>query len=115
MLQRHVFLFVFDIEEHRVTLVESSAARILAAEANRNSDFHETGKGQCLSHAVINRTLTGSHLGALLEELLNFGMDMKRRWKGGQLVGDLAQFFTGEAGVQFELRLVASAFEIGPV
>ena len=37
VLERHVFLLVLGIKQHRVALVERAAARILAAQPDRNT------------------------------------------------------------------------------
>ena len=77
MLQRNVLLLVFDIEQHGVALVESAATSILSAQADRHSGFHQASERQRFSHAVIHRAFAGAHLSALLQQLLDLGMDVE--------------------------------------
>src|ERR1700692_1447535 len=77
VFQRNIFVFVLDIDENGMALVEGAAAGILAREANRNSSFHQARESEGFSHAVIHGTLACSHLRALLEELFYFGMNVE--------------------------------------
>ena len=77
MLQRNILLLVFDVEQHRVALVESAATSILSAESDRHASFDQASQRQRFRHAVIHRAFAGSHLGALLEQLLDLGMDVE--------------------------------------
>jgi hypothetical protein len=97
--------FVLNIDQHGVPLIESGAARVLAAEAHRESLLHQAGKGERLGHAVVERLLAGAHLLALLEQLLHLGMDVETVGIRGQAFGEFSQFFAGDAGRLLVLRL----------
>ena len=70
-------MLIFNVDQHRMTLIKCSATSILPAQTNWNAGLHQTGKGQGLSHSVIDGTLPGSHLSTLFQQLLHFGMDME--------------------------------------
>src|SRR6516162_2825580 len=73
----HVLFLVDDVNENRVALVEGTAAAVLAAKADGNALHGERPKCQRFGHPVIERTLTVSHLAALLEKLLHLGVDVE--------------------------------------
>ena len=52
----------------------------------------ERAEGQRFGHAVVERALAGSHLAALLEQLLHLGMDVEVRGVGGQAFGNALKF-----------------------
>ncbi len=70
-----------------MALIEGSAARILAGQANRNAGFHNAREGQRLGHAVVDFALPCPHFGALLEQFFYFGMDMETLGIGGKPMG----------------------------
>src|SRR5207244_2392888 len=57
--------------------VDYGMAEALAFASLVKAGVHQTGKGQGLSHSVIDGTLPGSHLSTLFQQLLHFGMDME--------------------------------------
>src|SRR5271166_6825680 len=91
MAQRNVFLFVDDVDQHRVPLVEGSATAVLPAQANWSALQRERSKGQRLSHAVVQGALTVAHFAALFEQLLHLGMDVEILGVFRQTVGDALQ------------------------
>ena len=115
VLQRDVFRFVFDIEQDRVPLVEGSAPRILAAHANGDAVLYEACKGEGLGHAIVYVAFADAHLGALFEEFLDLGMNVKSRGIGGEFLSQLRQFLGRKPGVLFIFGLVAAAEVIIPI
>ena len=77
VFQRHVFVFVLDVDEDGVALVEGAAAGVLSAEAHVGTGFHQAREGESFGHAVIDGALACAHLGALFEQLLYFGVDVE--------------------------------------
>src|SRR5271170_2589436 len=77
--QRHEFVFVLDVDEDGVALVERAAASVLSAKAYGNAGLHQTSKRERFGHAVIDGAFARAHLGALLQQLLNFGMNVEAR------------------------------------
>ena len=61
----------------RVALVEGAAAAVLSAEADGRALQGERSEGQRFGHAVVERRLAVAHLVALLEQLLDFRMDVE--------------------------------------
>jgi hypothetical protein len=57
IFQRHVFILILDVDESRVSLVESAATRALAGQANWDSGFHQTREGESFGHAVVHGPL----------------------------------------------------------
>src|SRR5579862_2891278 len=45
VLQGYVFLFILDVEQHGMPLIESATAAVLTAETNRNTGFYQASKG----------------------------------------------------------------------
>ena len=86
MIQRNVFGFVLDIDEHAVTLIEGAALTILPTQANGNALLNERAKGHGFSHSVVEGTLPTSHFGTLLEEFFYLWMDVEFFWVTGKLV-----------------------------
>ena len=87
VFEGNVFVFVLDVDEDRVTLVESAAAGVLSGEADVGAGFHQAGEGQGFGHAVVDRALAGAHLGALFEQLLHLRMNVEACGIGGQRGG----------------------------
>ena len=77
VLEGDVLLFGLDIGEDGVALVEGAAFGVLAGEADGGSGLDEGGEGDELGHAVVEEALAGAHLRALLEELLDLGVDVE--------------------------------------
>ena len=84
-------LLVFDVDEDAVALVEGAALDVLAAEAHGRAAEHQRAKRDRLGHAVVEGMLAAAHVGALFEQLFDFGMDVEvrgirgescRRWFG---------------------------------
>jgi PEGA domain-containing protein len=46
IFQRHIFILILDVDESRVSLVESAATRVLAGQANWDSGFYQTREGE---------------------------------------------------------------------
>ncbi len=93
VFERNVLLLVLDIEQHGVALVKGAASRILPGQANRYSGFHQASKRQRFSHAVVHQSLARTHLGPLLQQLFDLGMDVEVRGIGRELRGNFAEFF----------------------
>jgi hypothetical protein len=53
IFQRHIFILILDVDESRVSLVESAATRVLAGQANWDSGFYQTREGESFGHAGI--------------------------------------------------------------
>ena len=115
MLQRHVFLFIFNIQKHGVPLVEGATARILPAEADRHSRLNQAAESQRFSHAIVHGALACPHLGALFEQLFHLRVDVEVFGVGGELLCNLAQLFCRQTGLHFIVRLVASTFIVVPI
>ena len=84
VLERHVLLLIFDIHQDGVALVEGAAAGVLSAESHRNPVPYQAAESQRFRHAVVERTLARAHLGALLQQLFNLGMDVEASRIRGQ-------------------------------
>ena len=105
VFQRHVFVFVLDVDEDGVALIEGAAAGVLSAEADVGTGFHQAREGESLGHAVIDRALACAHLGALFEKLLYFGVDVEAFGIGGQALSLVRT--TLRRRVRFRLRIRA--------
>ncbi len=90
VFQWHVFLFVLDIKKNRMPLVEGAAAAILSAESYRSSGLDQACERQRFRHAVIHRAFTRAHFRALLQQLLDLGMNVKALRKRGQPICQFA-------------------------
>src|SRR5579864_7925802 len=93
-------------------LVESAAAGVLPAHADRDTLLHQATESERLGHAVIDIALARTHLGALFKELFDLGMDMEVRRIARELAGEFGQLFARHARFLFVLDLVPSA-EVG--
>ena len=91
MAQRHVFLLVLDVDQHRVPLIEGAAAAVLTAQPNGSALQRQRTEGQRFGHAEVERTLAIAHLAALLQQLLHLGMDVEVFGIFHQAIGDLVQ------------------------
>ena len=109
MRERQIDIFVLDVDQGGMALIESAAARILAAEPNRSALAKERAEGQCFGHAEINRALAVAHFGALLEKLFHLWMDVESAWITCKSVGDRGQFICVDRCFDFERRFVAAA------
>jgi hypothetical protein len=72
-------------------LVEGTAAAVLPTQANGSAVLYQAGEGEGFGHAVVHRSFADAHFGALLEQLLYFGMNMKVSRVSGQVFGELRQ------------------------
>src|SRR5438552_4012094 len=98
-----------------MAMIESSAARVLAAHAYRRALEQKGSKGQRFTHAVIQRYLSGAHLGTLFQQLADLGMNMEDRGNARQASSDLLQNVCGYTGIDFILRVVAPTDIVVPV
>ncbi len=78
VIQRNVRMLVLDIEEHRMAMIEGATLTILSTQADVNAALQERPECEGLRHAEVDSALTLTHLGALLEKLLDLGMNGKR-------------------------------------
>ena len=115
MLQRDVFLFVLDVEQYRMALVERAATRILPAEPNGNPLLNYTRECQRLRHTVIHGTLIHTHFCALLEKFPHFRMNVESFRICREFLVQLRQFLRRQPCVHFVFRLVAPTFVFVPV
>ncbi len=60
-----------------MALVEGAALAVLTAEAHRGAGGQERTEGNGLGHAVVEGALALAHLGALLEQLFDLGVDVE--------------------------------------
>jgi hypothetical protein len=82
-VQRHIFAFIFNVDQGGVALIERAAPRVLAAQAHGDAALDQAGEGQSFSHAVVDSTLARPHFRALLQKLLHLRMNVKvRRIRG---------------------------------
>ena len=98
-----------------MTLIEGAPATVLSAEPDRGPGFEQACKGQSFSHPIINRSLACAHLGALLQQFADFGMNVKARREGCEPLRELRQFFGSDSCFDFILRFVAEPFVFVPV
>ncbi len=96
-------------------LVEGAALAVLPGETHGRALQQQRTKGQCLGHAVIEEPLAAPHLPALLEQLLDLGMNMKVARIAGETVADLLDCRGAQAGVDLVFRLVSSSRIIRPI
>ena len=115
MTKWYIFLLVDDVDQHRVPLVEGSAAAVLPTQSDRNAFESHRSEGQRLGHAVIERTLAIAHLAPLLEQLLHLGMDVEVFRIFRKRVGDALQLGSRETGVDFVGRIVRPTMKRRPV
>ena len=115
MLQRNVLLLVLDVEQHGVTLIEGTAPAVLSRQAHRNSRFYQAAKSQCFCHPVIDCPFTLRHLGALFQQLLHLGVDMKTGRITYQPFADLLQFLIIDGRFHFVLRFMGASIKFIPV
>src|SRR5215475_5537691 len=98
-----------------MALIEGAAPAVLAAQANRNAILHKAGEGQCLGHSVIDYPRAGSHFGALLQQFRNLRMNVERRRKARQTLGELREFFTRNRSFDFVLCFITAAEIFVPI
>ena len=116
VVQRNPALLVFDVDEDAVALVEGAALRVLAAEAHRRAGEQQRAEGDGFGHAVIEGLLAAAHGGALLEQLFDLGMDVKAVGIRGESCRRSTRIAVAvEAGVDFEIGLLAAAVVAAPV
>src|ERR1035438_4046542 len=115
VFQRHVFVFVFDVGENGVALVEGAAAGVLSAETHVGAGFHQAREGERFGHAVVDGALADAHFRALFEELLYFRMNVEAVGVRSQASRKIREFFGRESGLDFEFGLVETAVIIVPV
>src|SRR5262249_38776012 len=77
VLQRYEFLFVLDVNQGGVPLVEGATLAVLPAQANGSSLLQKRAESQRLRHPEIERTLASGHFEALLEKFFHLGMDVE--------------------------------------
>ena len=75
-----------------MALVEGAAAAVLSTEAYRNSVPCQAAESKRFRHSVVERTLANTHLGTLLQQLLNLGMNVETRGVRGQARKQFGQF-----------------------
>ena len=109
MFQRHVFRFVFDIDQRRMPLVESPASAVLTAQPHRNAFLQQRTKSQRLRHPVIDSPFALRHLGALLQKFLHFRVNVKIAGIPHQRLADFRQLLFPYAGFHFVRRFVPPA------
>src|SRR5581483_371093 len=97
MRERYVFLLVFDVDKHSMTLVECAAAGILTASTNGIAFQQQRAESESLGHAVVERALACTHLRALLQQTLNLGMNVEACGSVSEHLCDLAQGFGGNS------------------
>ena len=102
MRERQIVLLGLRVDQNGVALVEGAALRILPGEAHGIAFENQRAEGEQFGEAVIDGALAMAHFGALLEQLDDFGMDMKSGWRAHQSIGDFREFFGGQAGVDFD-------------
>src|SRR5260370_2773079 len=115
VFQRNVFLLILDVEQDGVPLIEGPAAAVLSTQANWSTVLYQAGEGEGFGHAVVHRFFADTHLGALLEQLLYFGMNVKIRRISRQPFGELRQLVRGDRSFYFVLRFMAAAKKCAPV
>src|SRR5664279_1104515 len=115
MTQRYIFLLVDDVDENGMALVEGAATAVLSAEPDRRALQCQRSERQRLCHAVVERTLSVTHLVALLEHLLHLGMDVEVLGIMGETVGDALQLGGRKAGIDFIRGVIRAAVIGGPV
>src|ERR1700692_2399382 len=96
-------------------LVEGPAAAVLSAQANGSAVLYQAGEGEGFSHAVVHRSFADAHFGALLEQLLYFGMNRKCSRVSRQPFGELRQRVCRDGSFEYVLRLMAAPKECAPV
>src|SRR4029077_4570098 len=115
MRERAIFLFGFGVDEDGMALVEGTAIGILAGKTNWISLQQHRPKSQGLRQTVIDGALTMSHLGPLLEQFGDFGMNVKALRHADEGVGNLGKLFAVQPCVRFILRLETAAMISRPV
>ena len=115
VFQRHVFVFVLDVDQHRVALIEGAAAGVLSAKADVGTGFHQAREGESLCHAVVHRALACAHFGALFEQLFYFRVDVEAFRIGGQACVSSGQLLRRESGFDIEFVAVEASEVLVPV
>ena len=98
VLEREELALGFDVDHDGVALVEGATLGVLTGEADGRSLLEEGGEGDELSHAVVEGALAGSHFGALLEELFDFGVDVEVCRVADEALNEGVDAVGGEAG-----------------
>ena len=101
MRERQVIVLGLHVNEHRVTLVEGAALRVLSGKAHGIPIQEHGGERQRFGKTVIHRTLAVAHLRALFEEFGDFGVNVKSFGHANETFGDFREFFDREAGIYF--------------
>src|SRR5450631_1055625 len=109
MCQRHVAGFILDVDEHGVALIERATLAVLPSQAHGSSLHQQRAKRDGLGHAVVKSPLTSSHFGALLQQLLDLGVDVKGGWIRREAVADLPYLRSVQSGLGIEVILEAAA------
>ena len=115
VFQRNIFIFVFYVGEHGVALVEGTAARVLSGKTNWHALLYQAGEGQSFRHPVVDRTLAGTHLGALVKQFLHFRVNVETFRIRRQRCSELRQLFERNSSLHFKFRLVAAAIILVPI
>src|ERR1700730_11124445 len=115
MRQWQVLVLVLGIHENRMALVKGAALGILAGKADWIAFEHQRTVGEKFGEAVVHGTLSLTHLQALLEQFLDFRMDVKTIGCAHQTLGNRNKLVAGEAGIHFEGRVVLTVVERRPV
>ena len=69
--------FGFCVDQHRMTLVESTPLRVLAGQPDGCSGFEQGSVRKQFCEAVIDRPFPGTHFRTLFEQLGHFGVHVK--------------------------------------
>src|ERR1700761_6538998 len=115
IIQRNQRLFILDIDQHTMSLIEGAALAVLSAQAHRRSLHQQRANGNSFSHSVIKWLLALPHLLALFEQLLDLRMNVKTRRILREARSNLADFLRRQASLYFVFRLVLSASVCRPV
>jgi len=98
MGEGEVLSLVLDVEDDGVALVEGAALGVLTAEANGRAGGDQRGEGGEFRHAIVEGTRAGGHLAALLEELLDLGVQVEAGRHDGGEAREFGDAFRRQAG-----------------
>src|SRR5947209_7966119 len=112
MRERHVLALILNINQSRVPLIEGSTASVLPAEPYRDAVLQQRSKRESLRHPIIQRTLAAAHLFALLQQLLDLGMNMEILRIRSERFGQRINVGLRDAGTHVVLRFPGSP-EVG--
>ena len=87
------------VMQHGMAMEERAAPAILAGQADRISFRHQTGIGEILGHAPVQRQFTFAHRSTVSNDFLDARMQLEVLRNGRQPFGQLLQTLAWQTGI----------------